>query len=53
MIKLERYTRKSFKVKAIPCEVFSRVTGYYRPVLYWNTGKKQEFKERKYLKIKI
>lgn len=31
----------------IPCEVYSRVVGYYRPVQYWNVGKKQEFKERK------
>jgi len=34
--------------KKIPCEVYSRVVGYYRPVQYWNTGKKQEFKERKF-----
>jgi len=27
-------------------EVFSRVTGYYRPVERFNIGKKQEFKER-------
>ncbi len=30
----------------IPCEVYSRVVGYYRPVQHWNVGKKQEFKER-------
>lgn len=28
-------------------EVYSRITGYYRPVRNWNTGKSQEFKERK------
>lgn len=28
-------------------EVYSRITGYYRPVKNWNTGKAQEFKERK------
>ncbi len=28
-------------------EVYSRITGYYRPVQNWNTGKAQEFKERK------
>ena len=28
-------------------EVYSRITGYYRPVQNWNTGKTQEFKERK------
>ena len=28
-------------------EVYSRITGYYRPVRNWNDGKSQEFKERK------
>ncbi|HAF85310.1 MAG TPA: ribonucleoside triphosphate reductase [Sphaerochaeta sp.] len=27
-------------------EVYSRITGYYRPVKNWNEGKAQEFKER-------
>ena len=30
-----------------PAEVYSRITGYYRPVQNWNDGKTQEFKERK------
>ncbi len=29
------------------CEIYSRVTGYMRPVNSWNRGKKEEFKERK------
>ncbi len=29
------------------CEVYSRITGYYRPVKNWNDGKSQEFKQRK------
>lgn len=28
-------------------EVYSRITGYYRPVQNWNDGKTQEWKERK------
>ncbi|MDY5930942.1 MAG: ribonucleoside triphosphate reductase [Candidatus Ornithospirochaeta sp.] len=28
-------------------EVYSRITGYYRPVQNWNAGKTEEFKERK------
>ena len=28
-------------------EVYSRITGYYRPVQNWNAGKSQEFKDRK------
>ncbi|NLN55032.1 MAG: ribonucleoside triphosphate reductase [Clostridiales bacterium] len=27
-------------------EVYSRITGYYRPVQNWNDGKSQEFKDR-------
>lgn len=29
-----------------PCEVWTRVMGYYRPVSMYNTGKKGEFHER-------
>ncbi len=32
-------------------EVYSRITGYYRPVQNWNDGKAQEFKERKVYKV--
>ncbi len=28
-------------------EVYSRITGYYRPVKNWNDGKTQEYKDRK------
>ncbi len=34
-----------------PSEVYSRITGYYRPVQNWNAGKTQEFKERKLYNI--
>ncbi|MDK2808523.1 MAG: hypothetical protein PWP24_1259 [Clostridiales bacterium] len=32
-------------------EVYSRITGYYRPVQNWNEGKSEEFKERKLYNI--
>lgn len=32
-------------------EVYSRITGYYRPVQNWNDGKAQEYKERKVYNI--
>ena len=32
-------------------EVYSRITGYYRPVQTWNNGKAQEFKDRKVYNI--
>ena len=30
-----------------PCEVYSRVVGYIRPVQQWHKGKRQEYGERK------
>lgn len=33
-------------------EVYSRITGYYRPVQNWNDGKAQEFKDRKVYDVK-
>ncbi|MCD6487166.1 MAG: ribonucleoside triphosphate reductase [Syntrophobacterales bacterium] len=34
-----------------PCEVFSRVVGYLRPVKQWNKGKQEEFKTRKTFQV--
>ncbi len=34
-------------------EVYSRITGYYRPVKNWNDGKAEEFKDRKVYSIKF
>lgn len=31
-----------------PCEVWTRVMGYHRPVASFNRGKQSEFAERKY-----
>ena len=31
----------------VPCEVYSRVVGYLRPIQNWNQGKQQEFSERR------
>ncbi len=35
-----------------PCEVYSRIVGYLRPVQQWNKGKQQEFKDRLEFKVK-
>ena len=35
------------KAKGTPCEVYSRVVGYLRPVQSWNKGKKEEYEMRK------
>ena len=40
----EQYTCPECGAKT---EVYSRITGYYRPIQNWNDGKTQEFKERK------
>ena len=34
-------------MKKVPCEVFSRVCGYFRPIKSWNDGKQSEFTDRK------
>ncbi|MEA2014320.1 MAG: ribonucleoside triphosphate reductase [Thermodesulfobacteriota bacterium] len=34
-----------------PCEVFSRVVGYLRPVKQWNKGKQEEFRTRKVFQV--
>jgi anaerobic ribonucleoside-triphosphate reductase len=34
-----------------PCEVYSRVVGYIRPVQQWNDSKREEFKQRKEFKF--
>ena len=39
-------------VRKVPCEVYSRVVGFLRPVSHWNVGKQQEWKDRQTYKIK-
>jgi len=34
------------------CEVYSRVTGYLRPVKQWNDAKVSEWKDKKFFKVK-
>lgn len=31
----------------VPAEVYSRVSGYFRPLAQWNKGKQNEFSQRK------
>ena len=35
------------KVCGLPCEVYSRVVGYLRPVQQWNKGKQSEWLDRR------
>ena len=39
--------QKSPEELKVPCEVYSRIVGYLRPVQNWHQGKQQEFRERK------
>ena len=34
------------------CEVYSRVTGYFRPVTAWNAAKREEFKDRALFQVR-
>lgn len=38
-------------MKKIRCEIYSRISGYYRPVSQYNKGKKEEFSERRKIKV--
>lgn len=40
------------KIKAVRTEIYSRVSGYYRPVGQWNKSKQSEFSDREYLNYK-
>lgn len=42
------YNKKGEEIERTPCQVFTRVMGYLRPVNQYNIGKKSEFYSRKY-----
>lgn len=39
-------------VERQPCEVYSRIVGYIRPVSQWNVGKQSEWDDRKVFSVK-
>ncbi len=45
--------QKSCPICGSKTEVYSRITGYYRPVQNWNDGKSQEYKDRKEYNIPL
>ena len=47
---VEQKTENKTEAK-IPCECYSRVAGYFRPVAQWNNAKREEFSERQYINI--
>jgi len=38
--------KEKLEIKRQPCEVYSRIVGYIRPVSQWNEGKQSEFRDR-------
>ena len=45
--------RKELESKRTPCEVYSRIVGYLRPVQNWNPGKTAEYHDRINFKIDV
>ena len=43
----EKIEGKELDNVKVPCEVYSRIVGYLRPVQAWNEGKQAEFEDRK------
>ncbi len=41
------------KLERQPCEVYSRVVGYLRPVGQWNPGKQAEYKDRTAFRVTV
>lgn len=48
---MEQKTQEQREERRVPCEVYSRIVGYLRPVQNWHRGKQQEFKERRMFRI--
>ncbi|HEY74947.1 MAG TPA: hypothetical protein G4O00_02050 [Thermoflexia bacterium] len=46
-------TNREEAVLRVPCEVYSRIVGYLRPVQNWHQGKQQEFRERKMFRVPV
>jgi hypothetical protein len=42
------YDANGNEVRRTPCEIYTRVMGYHRPVTFFNNGKKSEFYSRTY-----
>ena len=38
-------------MKKIKTEIYSRISGYYRPVSQYNKGKQSEYSERRKIKV--
>jgi len=51
-VKQQETSMAELAQKRQPCEVWSRIVGYLRPVQNWNEGKKSEYFDREEFMIK-
>lgn len=42
---------KTEKQMRVPCEIYSRIVGYLRPIQNWNDGKRKEFVDRRMFRL--
>ena len=47
------YNSQGEEVQRTPCEIYTRVMGYYRPVSQFNNWKKSEHYSRKHFEEKV
>jgi len=45
-VEMAKIEKKLDQLHGTPCEIYSRVVGYHRPIQNWNKGKQEEFKDR-------
>lgn len=45
-IQIDGITMTLSDEERMPCEIWSRVMGYHRPISAWNAGKQAEHRER-------
>jgi len=50
-VEIAELKEKLDRIHGTPCEIYSRVVGYHRPVQNWNKGKQEEFKDRVTFKV--
>lgn len=46
-VKMTTKELKNLEAQRTPCEIYSRIVGYIRPISQWNDGKQAEYEDRK------
>lgn len=50
-VEIAQLKKQLDQIHGTPCEIYSRVVGYHRPIQNWNKGKQEEFKDRVTFKV--